>query len=340
MSTITSVGINRRQLLACAGAGALISQSPFASAQTAGNVVVYTSNNQQAVQAITDVGRSKYPNIKFNFVTGGSGVLLKRMGTEASAPQADIFWSSSANTLGAFKPLFDAYTTTEAASIKPQFAEPSKLWTASNVHLVTAMVNRKHLAGLPEPKVWKDLLDPRWKGKIIIADPANSSTAYTILWGLKQMHGAAALKQLAKNLVVTSAAATVMRAVAQGEYAVGLTFESNAYAYVAGGQKEIKLVYPEDGTFSTPEFIALSKNAPSGAVAKKAYDHILSKDVQIALLENAFRRPSRTDIDVAKYAELPNFASVKVFALNEVDAAAKRKEFLDEWAAAVLAAKG
>ncbi|MCF8160355.1 MAG: extracellular solute-binding protein [Polaromonas sp.] len=324
---------DRRQFLAAMGATAA---SPL-FAQTSGNVVVYTSNNQQAVQSITDVARTKLPNLKFNFVTGGSGVLLKRMETELSAPQADLFWSSSANTLGAFKHLFEPYRSPEAASIPAALAEPNNLWTASNVHLVTAMVNRKHLGGNAEPKVWKDMLDPRWKGKIIIADPANSSTAYTILWGVKQMLGAQGLRQLANNVVVTSAAATVLRAVAQGEYAVGLTFEANAYAYVAGGQKEIRLLYPEDGTFSTPEFLVLGKNAPNGDLARRAFDHIISKEVQIALLENAFRRPSRSDIDVSQYAELPNLASVKVFAINETEAAARRKEFLEEWTAAVAA---
>ncbi len=324
---------DRRVFLAGMGATAV---APL-FAQNAGNVVVYTSNNQQAVQSITDVAKSKLPNVKFSFVTGGSGVLLKRMETELSSPQADLFWSSSANTLGGFKQVLEPYRSSEAASIPASLAEPSNLWTASNVHLVTVMINRKFLGSIPEPKVWKDLLDPRWKGKIIIADPANSSTAYTILWGFKQMLGAAALKQLANNVVVTSAAATVLRGVAQGEYSLGLTFESNAYAYVAGGQKEIKLLYPEDGTFSTPEFLVLAKNAPNGALARRAFDHILSKEVQIALLENAFRRPSRSDIDVKKHADLPNLSSVKVFGVNENDAAAKRKEFLDEWTAAVAA---
>jgi iron(III) transport system substrate-binding protein len=324
---------DRRVFLASMGATAV---SPL-FAQNAGSVVVYTANNQQAVQSITDVARTKLPNVKFSFVTGGSGVLLKRMETELAAPQADLFWSSSANTLGGFKQVLEPYRSPEAASIPASLAEPANLWTASNIHLVTAMINRKHLGSNPEPKVWKDLLDPRWKGKVIIADPANSSTAYTILWGIKQMLGAAALRQLANNVVVTSAAATVLRGVAQGEYSVGLTFESNAYAYVAGGQKEIKLLYPEDGTFSTPEFLVLAKNAPNGALARRAFDHIISKEVQIALLENAFRRPSRSDIDVKKYADLPNLASVKVFAVNENEAAAKRKEFLDEWTAAVAA---
>lgn len=330
---------SRRQFLATGGA-AVFAHSPFAAfAQISGNAVIYTSNNQQAVQAVTDAARKSLPNVKFNIVTGGSGVLLKRMETEATAPQADIFWSSSANTLGAFKPLFESYKSPESATIAAALAQPQNLWTASNIHVVTAMVNRKQLAGNSEPKTWKDLLDPRWKGKIIIADPGNSSTAYTILWGVKALLGANALKQLASNVIVTPAAANVLRSVAQGEYAIGLTFESNAYAYPAGGQKEIKLVYPEDGTFTTPEYIALAKGAPNGAVARRAYDHILSKDVQIALLENAFRRPSRNDIDVAKYAELPSLASIKVFALNEDDAAAKRKEFLDEWTALVATVK-
>lgn len=332
--------IPRRDVLGFLGAtscGSLLSGNTFA--QAAGNAVVYTSNNQQAVQAITDVAKSKAANLKLSFVTGGSGVLLKRMETEASAPQADIFWSSSANTIGAFKQLFDAYKSPEAASIPLVQIHPQNLWTASNNHIVTAMLNRKHFGANPEPKTWKDLLDARWKGKIIIADPANSSTAYTILWGIKAMLGTNALRQMASNVVVTSAAATVLRAVAQGEYPIGLTFESNAYAYVAGGQKEIKLLYPADGTFSTPEFIVLSKNAPSAAAAKRAYDLILSKDVQIALLENAFRRPSRTDIDVAKHADLPNIATIKLFGLNEDEAAAKRKEFLDDWTAIVAAAK-
>ena len=58
---------------------------------------------------------------------------------------------------------------------------------------------------------------------------------------------------------------------------------------------------------------------------------MLSKEAQIALLENAFRRPSRSDIDVSKHVELPAMDSVKVFAIDEDEAAAKRDEFLKRW---------
>lgn len=310
-----------------------------AFAQDANSVTIYTSNNQQAVQAITDEARRSLPGMKLNFITGGSGQLLRRMEAEAAKPGADLFWSSSANTLGAFKPLYEPYASPQLAAIAPDLRDPANLWAASNLHVVVQMVNMNQLAGQPAPRTWGDLFNPAFKGKVVIADPANSSTAYTILWGVRQLLGAEALKKLAANTVVTGQAPAVLRSVAQGEYTVGLTFESNAYAYVAGGQREISLVYPADGTFTSPEFLVLAKNGPNPVAARRAFDHILSKEVQMALLEAAFRRPSRTDIDVAKLVKLPNVADIKVFTINEDEAAAKRTEFLAEWTAAVAATR-
>lgn len=334
---------SRRAILAGLAAStalpASMSLPAFAQDQSTGSIVIYTSNNQQSVQAVTDTAATLLPKVKISTITGGSGQLLRRIEAEAAKPQADIFWSSSPNTLGAFKALYEPYKSPNAASIAADLSEASGLWTAANIHVVTMMVNTNQLGGAPRPKTWADLLDPRWKGKIIIADPANSSTAFTILWGVSKLLGVDALKKLAGQVTVTSAAATVLRAVAQGEYAIGLTFESNAYAYVAGGQKEIELVYPEDGTFTSPESLVLVKNAPGGALARKAYDLLLAKETQIALLEAAFRRPSRSDIDVSKYVKLPNLSGIKVFAIDEDEAAKKRAEFLAGWAAAVAAAK-
>ena len=330
-----SFKLTRRSLLAS------LSSVPFiegALAQNAGgNAIIYTSNSAQAVEAVTDTGRKLAPNIKISTITGGSGQLLRRIEAEAGKPQCDVFWSSSANTLGAFKQLFEPFEAKERQAILPSLRDPANLWTAANIHVVVAMLNKNQLGGLPPPRTWADLLDPRFKGKIIIADPANSSTAYTVLWGIDKLLGGDALKRLAANTKVSSAAAAVLRSVGQGEYAVGLTFESNAYAYVAGGQKEISLLYPEDGTFTTAEYLALVKNAPNGEQARQVANLLLSKECQIALLENAFRRPSRTDIDVGKYVELPELDKIKIFATDEEDAAAKRSEFLAKWQGFVAA---
>jgi iron(III) transport system substrate-binding protein len=321
--------------LAAAAAGPAFAQKDT----TAGNVVIYTSNNEQSVQAVTETAASLLPKVKISTIFGGSGQLMRRIEAEVGRTQADIFWSGSVNTLGAFKALYEPYKSPNAAAVPADLVEAGNLWAPSNIHVVVAMLNTSQLGGNAKPKTWGDLLDPKWKGKIIIADPANSSTAYTIIWGVKTLFGADGLKKLAANVTVTSAAATVLRAVAQGEYAIGLTYESNAYAYVAGGQKDIELLYPQDGTFTSPECLVLIKGAPAGETARKVYDLLLSKEAQIALLEAAFRRPSRTDIDVTKHVKLPNLASIKVAPIDEVEAAKQRTAFLAEWTAAAGAPK-
>jgi len=332
--------IDRRTALAgvagLAGmAGTLV--LPTARAQS-GAVVIYTSNNQQAFDAVVETAKKRLPGLKLSAITGGSGQLLRRLEAEAAKPQGDIFWSSSANTLGAFKSLYEPYRSPELAAVPAALHQPQNLWAAANVHVAVAMINTKQLGGGAAPKTWADLLDAKYKGKILIADPANSSTALTILWGVEKMLGAEGLKRLANNVKVTSAAATVLRSVGQGEFAVGLTFESNAYAYVAGGQKEISLVYPSDGTFTTPEFFALMKGAPAGELARKVCDHLLSKEAQTELLLAAYRRPARSDIDVAKLVELPAMSSIKVFPIDEAEAAAKRGDFIKRWQALAAAA--
>ncbi|MFO1220027.1 MAG: extracellular solute-binding protein [Burkholderiaceae bacterium] len=324
--------VNRRTALA--GLGATLALPAWAQS---GSIVIYTSNNQQAFDAVVESAKTRLPGVKFSAITGGSGQLLRRLEAEAAKPQGDIFWSSSANTLGAFKTLYEPYRSPELAAVPAGLHQPQNLWSAANLHVVVAMVNTQQLGG-PAPKTWADLLDARFKGKITIADPANSSTALTILWGVDKMLGADALKRLAGNVKVTSAAATVLRSVGQGEFAVGLTFESNAYAYVAGGQKEIALVYPSDGTFTSPEYFALIKGAPAGELAKKACDLLLSRQAQTELLLAAYRRPARSDIDVSKHVQLPPLAGIKVFPIDEDEAAAKRADFIKRWQALVAAA--
>lgn len=294
-------------------------------------VTLYTSNPEQAIEAVAGTVRDKAPDIKLNSITGGSGVLLRRLEAEASNVQGDIFWSSSFNTVGAFEEMFEAYESPELAAIPENLRYPGNLFTPANVHVVVIMVNTDQLGDLPVPTTWTELLDPKWKDKIVVADPANSSTGYTILWGLHKMIGDEELGKLAANVAVSSSSSAVQSGVAMGEYAIGLAFEANAYPYVDGGQEEIKLIYPEDGTFITADFAGLVKGAPGGDAARTAFDVLISKETQTALLETSFRRPSRSDVEVSKIVDLPEMAEIKVFDIDEKEAAEKRDEFLATW---------
>lgn len=294
--------------------------------------VLYTSNPVQAYEAVQSAVKSE-TGLDLGVITGGSGVLLRRIEAETAAPQGDVFWSSSANTLGAFENLFEPYASPALEAMPENLRYPGDLFLPGNVHVVTMLVNTDQLDGKEVPVNWADLADPAWNGKIIVADPANSSTGYTIIWGLSKLLDEATYKAVVANMVVSGSSSAVPRGVSMGEYAIGLTFETNSYSYVDGGQEELRIVYPGEGTFISAEYAGLIKNAPAGDNAKKAIDALLSKEAQIELLKVAFRRPSRTDINVSDHVGLPDIGSIKIFAVDEAEAAAQRDAALAAWAA-------
>ena len=315
---------------------ALIGSVAIAQAQTA---VLYSSNNTETIEIALSVAKKKMPSLKVQQVTGGTGALMKRIQAEAKNPQGDILWSGGFGTLGAYKELMEPYKSPDLAAIPAEFRGPDNLWVGTNVHLMVIMVNEKQLKGLPAPKTWSDLMKPEWKGKFAITDPSKSATAYMLVYGLLKQFGREGLEKIAANAVVTSSSGTTYKGTATGEYPVGLTIEYAAQEYVAGGQKEIRLVYPSEGSYLAPEGMFIFKGAKNAEAAKAFYNILLSKETQEELLVKAFRRPTRTDIQVSKLTSLPDITSIKIFPLSQEAASAEYEQLVSLWNLAVAKAR-
>ena len=308
----------------------------MAHAQT---VVLYSSNNTETIETALDVVKKTAPNLKVQQVTGGTGSLMKRIQAEAKNPRGDVLWSGGFGTLGAYKDLLQPYKGPGLESIPPEFRGPNDLWVGTNVHVMVMMVNERQLKGNAAPKTWSDLMKPEWKGKFAITDPSKSATAYMLVYGLLKQFGKDGLEKIAANAVVTSSSGTTYKGVASGEYAVGLTIEYAAQEYVAGGQTQIKLVYPSEGSYLAPEGMFIVKGAKNMDAAKTLYNALMSKEVQEAELTKNFRRPTRTDIQVSKLTTLPDLKSIKIFPLNQDAASAEYEQLVALWNIAVSKAR-
>ena len=325
------------RLLAPAALGALTLLSTATA--FANSAVMYTSNNVQVIDTATDVAKKTAPGLNIQKVTSGTGALMKRIEAEAKNPLGDVVWGAGFGTMAAFRQNFQPYESAQAKDIPAQFKGPDLLWVGSNAHVMILMINNKQLKGATAPKSWTDLFAPAWKNKIIMGDPATSGSAYDQVYGIYQLFGADGLKKLAANVVISKSSAQVYKSVANGEYPIGITMEYAAYSYVAGGQKEIELVYPQEGAFVAPEAVAIIKNPKNGAAAaQQLYDVLLSKEVQEAELIQNFRRPTRSDIDVSKLTKLPNLSNIKVVGTDPAKAAADYKVVIDLWKDALKSA--
>jgi iron(III) transport system substrate-binding protein len=308
----------------------------LAQAQT---VVLYSSNNTETIEAALNVAKKKAPSLNVQQVTGGTGQLMKRIQAEAQNPRGDILWSGGFGTLGAYKEYMAPYRSPDLSAIPEEFRGPNDLWVGTNVHLMVIMVNERQLKGMSVPTTWSDFMKPEWKGKFAITDPSKSATAYMLVYGLLKQFGRDGLEKIAANAIVTSSSGTTYKGTAMGEYPVGLTIEYAAQEYVAGGQKEIKLVYPSEGSYLAPEGMFIFKGAKNAEAAKTFHDILLSKEMQQELLVKAFRRPTRTDIQVSKLTSLPDLKSIKIFPLDQAAAAEEYQQLVSLWNLAVSKAR-
>lgn len=311
----------------------------FSAVGYAAEAVVYTSNNVQVIDVALDIAKEKARDLTVQRVTSGTGALMKRIEAEAAKPLGDVVWGAGFGTMAAFKHNFQPYESAEVKGLDPRFVGPDNLWAGTNAHVMLIMVNEKQLKGEEAPKSWEDLFDAKWKDKVIIGDPVTSGSAYDQVYGIYKLYGQEGLNKLAANAIISKSSGQVYKGVANGEYPVGVTMEYAAHSYVAGGQKEIRLVYPTEGVFVAPEAVAIIKNPKNGTdAAHKLYDILLSRDVQEAELVETFRRPTRNDIDVAALTDLPNLDDIKVFETDPLRAADEYKEIIEGWKKAVEAA--
>ena len=76
---------------------------------------------------------------------------------------------------------------------------------------------------------------------------------------------------------------------------VGLTYEEAALRYIESGAN-IQVVYPEEGTSSSPSGVAVIKDCQNPKSAQMFIDYLSGKEVQ-SQLGDLYRRSVRTDVE-------------------------------------------
>ncbi len=300
-------------LVVCATLGV-----PTSARAADSTLVVYSANDADLNNFVFGMFQ-KETGITVQPVTAGSGVLLKRLAAEKDHPLGDILWGVATSILDANKVYFEPYAPKNTEAIPAAFRDADNLWIGNNVHVIIFEVNRKLLGNTPAPKSWRDLQNPQWKGKIVMADPGNSGGAFTqvtrmldLFGGSDREKGWQELEKVIRNVRVLNKISLVYTGVGQGEYPIGLSLEYAAYEYVQGGAP-VEIVYPEDGAPIQVEGSAIIKGAQHAEAARKYQDFISRKDVREAILKKFFRRPARTDLDFAALGiKLPLLKDIKI----------------------------
>ena len=266
-------------------------------------LVIYCSHPRAFINPLVEEFE-KQRGMKVEVIAAGTGELLKRVESEKANPFGDIFWGGSLNTMKPKADLFENYISVNEGHIQAAFKNKEGSMTRFTDIPSVIMVNT-NLLGDIKVEGYKDLLNLSLKGKIAFADPSKSSSSYEHLINMLYAMGSGDpdkgwdyVENLSRNLdgKLLSGSSAVYMGVADGEYAVGLTFEEGGAKYVADGAP-VKLVYMKEGVISKPDGIYIIKNAKNMENAKKFIDFITSKDAQSIITTQLHRRSVRDDVD-------------------------------------------
>lgn len=278
----------------------------------------------------------KQSGIKVEVVAAGSGELLKRVESEKANPLGDIFWGGSLGTMKPKADLFENYTSANEDKVQKAFKNVEGPLTRFTDIPSVIMVNTK-LIGDIKVEGYEDLLNPKLKGKIAFCDPAKSSSSYEHLINMLYAMGKGDpekgwdyVKAFCANLdgKLLSGSAAVYKGVADGEYAVGCTFEEGGATYVADGAP-VKLVYMKEGVISKPDGVYIIKNAKNMENAKKFIDFITSKDAQTIIVQKLHRRSVRDDVEPPK--GLIEKSQIHIINDDEKVVVANQRQWLDKF---------
>lgn len=292
------------------------------SALAADHVVLYSANDDTVNKLVAE-GFKKETGMTVNVVSTGSGVLFRRIASEAANPQADVIWGVSSALLKQNGKFFQPYAVKGREVVPAEYRDPNNLWIGTNLQVVTINQNTKAIDPASGPKTWQDLLDPKWKGKIAYTDPANSGFSYAAATGLLTYWGdndAAwnKLSSLVANAKILNRSTLVFDGNGSGEYPIGISLEYAGYLWAQNGAP-VKVTYPTEGTVALAEGAAVLKGAPEADAGQALVDYLASKSTQEMLFKATFRRPARQDIDLSTMpGNMPAFSKIKVLPYNDV----------------------
>jgi iron(III) transport system substrate-binding protein len=277
------------------------------SASAEGEVVLYSSLNNEQIVTLLDAFKKKYPAIKPSFYRGTSERVLQRALTEAKAGRfaVDVLTSAGFQVqLMKEAGLTQRFVPPEANAYEEGFKDPDGHWI--NVHsLLNSMGYNTELVQPNEaPKKYADLLAPKWKGKIGVnlQDPEWYVNLQRRM-GKEKARGF--LRALANQQPgLRDGHNITAQLLAAGEFHVVSNTYAHILARIKGQGGPVQYIFDEPViTYVHP--VALAKAAPHPNAGKLLMRFILSVDGQ-KMLRDQGRIPGHRDIDP------------KVFSLRQV----------------------
>ncbi len=254
------------------------------AAKKEGRVAWYTSYVSPELHAAVKKNFEAKYGIAVDLLNVRASELEERLRTEQSAGRfiGDVIQHGQASITRLFRAgnVQEHGDVPNAANmIDGQQAEPWEIGSLITGYAI--MVNSNLVKPEDEPKSWRDLLDPKWKGKILADDMRALGGGFAV-FSATMMHpdmGEAFHRALAKqDVVFTRDVGQSERRVARGEYPIWMPQVSVNVQGLKG--LPVRVIVPREGIAYVRLDNGMLKNAPHPNAARLFMNYYVSEENQ------------------------------------------------------------
>ncbi len=278
-------------------------------------LVLYSPHGRDLLGMVEKTYEAAHPGVDIRWLDMGSQEVYDRVRSEKSNPQADV-WFGGPNTIfarGAREGLLEPYRPSWAAAIPAESRHPKDLYFGVYRTPAVIVYNSGAVPAADAPRDWDDLLDPRWKGKVLIRYPLASGT-------MRAIFGMILLRSVAETGTPERGFEWLRRLDAQTKEYVfnpillyekivrqeGLITIWDLPDTLLERQRgsPLQYVFPKSGTPVIDDAVGVVAGCRHADLARRLVDFLGSRPMQRLAAEKTFRLPARTDLG----EELPAWA--------------------------------
>jgi iron(III) transport system substrate-binding protein len=285
-SVVIPASLYAAPLRAAAPEASAVTPQLIEAAQKEGKIVYYTSIDLPVAERIAKAFEAKYPGIAVRVERSGAERVFQRVAQEyASGIRAvDVANSSDAAHFVAWKRdgLLAPYVPEDVAKhYPPEHKDPDGMFASFRIYLCTVGYNTSLVTADEAPKSYADLLDPKWKSKIVKSHPSYSGGTLTSTFQVARDVGWDYFEKLARqNVMQVQSAADPPKKLALGERAVMVDGSDYVLTLLKDGGRPVELVYPTEGTPLVVGPNGVFKGAPNPNAARLFNAYCFSLEAQ------------------------------------------------------------
>jgi len=274
-------------------------------------LTVYSPHGRDLLALMEKSFEARHPRVDVRWLDMGSQDVYDRVRSETANPQADVWYGGPRAIFarGAADGLLAAYRPAWAGAVPPASRDSRGLFFGAYRTAPVLVFNSAAVPAAAAPRDWDDLLDPRWKGKILIRDPLASGTMRT-LFGMvlarsvaetgSADRGFAWLRRLdAQTKEYLQNPALLIQKLDRREGLITV-WELTDMLWQKQRGAPLDYRFPASGTPVIDDSIGLVKGAPHPVEASQFIDFVGSVEGQELAAREAFRLPARTDLPAAR----------------------------------------